>query len=52
MDPGSVGAAAAAVTRLDYFVPALGAGAEMLQGKREQVVDRLVDLMAAKGAFK
>jgi electron transfer flavoprotein beta subunit len=50
--PNSVGGSAAAVTRLGYFVPPAGAGAEMLQGTREHVVDRLVDLIAAKGALK
>ena len=40
VDPGAVGQAAAKVKRVDYFVPALGKGAEMLQGSREEIVER------------
>ena len=40
LDAGSVGEAAAKVKRLDYFVPALGKGAEMLHGSREENVER------------
>ena len=32
----TVGEAAAKVKRVDYFVPALGKGAEMLRGSREE----------------
>src|SRR3974390_1705175 len=35
VDAGTVGEAGAKVKRMDYFVPALGKGAEMLQGDRE-----------------
>jgi electron transfer flavoprotein beta subunit len=52
VDLGSVGAAAAKVTRVDYFVPALGKGAEMLEGDREAVIDRLIELMKANGGLK
>jgi electron transfer flavoprotein beta subunit len=52
VDPTSVGEAASRVTRTDYFVPALGKGAEMLQGKREEVVARLIELMRANGGIK
>jgi electron transfer flavoprotein beta subunit len=52
VDPGAVGAAAAKVKRVDYFVPALGKGAEMLQGTREENIDKLVELVAAKGGLK
>jgi electron transfer flavoprotein beta subunit len=52
VDGGSVGAAAAKVTRVDYFVPALGKGAEMLEGDREAVIDRLIELMKANGGLK
>ena len=45
VDKGAVGEAGAKVKRLDYFVPALGKGAEMLTGEREQVIDRLIELM-------
>ncbi len=49
---GSVGKAAAKVTRLDYFVPALGKGAEMLSGSREENVEKVLELVAAKGGLK
>jgi electron transfer flavoprotein beta subunit len=50
--PVAVGAAGAKVTRADYFVPPLGKGAEMLEGSREEIVDRLIGLMAAKGGLR
>lgn len=49
---GAVGAAAAKVRRVDYFVPALGKGAEMLQGSREEVIDKLIEVMKAKRGWK
>jgi electron transfer flavoprotein beta subunit len=52
IDPASVGEAAAKVRRLDYFVPALGKGAEMLQGSREENIDKLIELVAAKGGLQ
>lgn len=51
IDPQTVGKGAAQVERVDYFIPELGKGAEMLQGKREDVIDRLVELVAAKGGL-
>jgi len=52
IDPGLIGEAAAKVKRVDYFVPALGKGAEMLHGSREENVDRVLELVAAKGGLK
>jgi electron transfer flavoprotein beta subunit len=52
VDPSIVGGACAKVKRVDYFVPALGKGAEMLSGTREENIDRLVELVAAKGGLK
>ncbi len=52
IDPSAVGEAAAKVKRVDYFLPPLGKGAEMLEGSREEIIDRLVDLVAAKGGLK
>ena len=48
----SIGADGAAVKRLDYFVPALGEGAEILEGSTEEIVDKLIDLLKAKGGLK
>jgi electron transfer flavoprotein beta subunit len=52
IDPATVGAAAAKVKRVDYFMPALGKGAEMLHGSREENIDKLFELVAAKGGLK
>ncbi|RJP39779.1 MAG: electron transfer flavoprotein subunit beta/FixA family protein [Desulfobacteraceae bacterium] len=48
----SVGAAGAKVKRVDYFVPEMGAGAEMLEGSTEEIIDKLVELLKAKGGLK
>jgi electron transfer flavoprotein beta subunit len=52
IDPGTVGKLAAKVKRLDYFVPTLGKGAEMLDGGREDNVERVTELIAAKGGLR
>jgi electron transfer flavoprotein beta subunit len=52
VDQGAVGEAAAKVKRVDYFVPAAGKGAEMLQGSREENADKVLELVAAKGGLK
>ena len=48
---GTVGEAGAKVKRTDYFVPALGKGAEILQGSQEEIIDKLIELMKAKGGM-
>ncbi len=52
IDPATVGSSAAKVKRVDYFVPALGKGAEMLQGSREENIAKLIEVVAAKGGLK
>ncbi len=52
IDPATVGGAGAKVKRVDYFVPALGKGAEILQGSREENIDKVIELVAAKGGLK
>jgi electron transfer flavoprotein beta subunit len=52
VDAGAVGEAAAKVKRTDYFVPASGKGAEMLQGSREEIIEKLLELIKAKGGLK
>ncbi len=47
-----VGAAAARVKRVDYFTPELGAGAEMLEGSMEEKIDKLIEMLKAKGGLK
>jgi len=51
VDPATVGKAGAKVKRLDYFVPALGKGAEILEGERKQIIAKLIELMKAKGGL-
>ncbi|MBW1889128.1 MAG: electron transfer flavoprotein subunit beta/FixA family protein [Deltaproteobacteria bacterium] len=48
----SVGDAGAKVKRLDYFMPELGEGAEMLEGSTEEIVEKLIELLKAKGGLK
>lgn len=50
--PGTVGEAGAKVKRLDYFVPEMGKGAEMLQGSTEEIMDKLIEMLKAKGGIK
>ncbi len=51
LDTSAVGAAGARVNRTDYFVPALGKGAEILQGSREENIDKVMELMKARGGL-
>lgn len=51
IDPGAVGEAAAKVKRADYFVPTPNKAAEMLEGSRAEKIDRLIELVRAKGGL-
>ncbi len=48
----SIGEACAKVKRIDYFVPELGAGAEILEGSTDEIVNKLIELLKAKGGIK
>jgi electron transfer flavoprotein beta subunit len=48
----SVGEAGANVKVVDYFVPELGEGAEILEGSQEEIADKLIELLKAKGGIK
>jgi electron transfer flavoprotein beta subunit len=48
----AVGEAAAKVRRADYFVPAIAKSAEILRGSREENIDKVLELVAAKGGLK
>jgi electron transfer flavoprotein beta subunit len=50
--PESVGKAGAKIERLDYFSPELGEGAEMLEGSAEEKIEKLIELLKAKGGIK
>ena len=48
----AIGTPAAKVKREDYFVPELGEGAEMLEGSTEEIIEKMIELLKAKGGFK
>ena len=48
----TVGAAGAKVKRADYFTPDMGDGAEILEGSMEEKIDKLVEMLKAKGGLK
>jgi electron transfer flavoprotein beta subunit len=52
IDAATVGAAGAKVKRMDYFLPELGEGAEMLAGSTEEIIEKLMDMLKAKGGLK
>ena len=52
LDASAVGASAARVQRADYFLPEMGDGAEILEGSTEEIIDKLVELLKAKGGLK
>jgi len=47
----AVGEAAAKVRRVDYFAPPIGKGAQILEGKREEIVDEVIELVKEKGGL-
>lgn len=51
LDADSVGAAGAKTKRVDYFVPELGDGAEMLEGSTEEIIEKLIEKLKAKGGL-
>ncbi len=52
VDAATAGAAGARVKRVDYFVPEMGEGAEMLEGSTEEIIAKLIELLKAKGGLK
>ncbi|MDT8377798.1 MAG: electron transfer flavoprotein subunit beta/FixA family protein [Desulfotignum sp.] len=51
IDPATVGEAGAKTRRADYFVPDLGEGAEMLEGSTEEIIEKLIEKLKAKGGL-
>lgn len=52
IDANSVGENGAKVKRLDYFVPEMGEGAEMLEGSTEEIIGKIIELLKSKGGLK
>ncbi|UCF90362.1 MAG: electron transfer flavoprotein subunit beta/FixA family protein [Desulfobacterales bacterium] len=50
--PEAVGAVGAKAQRVDYFVPAPGEGAEILEGSTDEIAAKLIELLKAKGGLK
>ena len=48
----AVGAAGAKVKCLDYYVPELGEGAEMLEGSTDEIIEELIRRLKEKGGIK
>lgn len=46
------GESAAKVKRVDYFLPDMGEGAEMLEGSTEEIIDKLIEMLKAKGGLQ
>ena len=47
----SVGKAGAKTKRIDYFVPDMGEGAEMLEGSTDEIIAKLIEKLKAKGGL-
>ena len=52
VDASSVGEAGKKVKRVDYFIPEMGEGAEMLEGSTEEIIEKLIEYLKAKGGLK
>lgn len=50
--PQAVGKGAAQVKRIDYFAPAVGGGARMLDGSTDTIAEKVIELLIAKGGLK
>lgn len=51
LDRYSVGEVAARVRRLDYFIPKASREPAMLQGSREEIADKVIELLRTKGGL-
>ncbi len=51
VNPETVGPFAAKIKRVDYFLAGAGRGAEMLQGKPEEIADKVVELVRTNGGL-
>ncbi|MBT3806593.1 MAG: electron transfer flavoprotein subunit beta/FixA family protein [Desulfobacula sp.] len=51
IDTASVGEAGSKTKRVDYFVPDMGEGAEMLEGSTDEIIEKLIEKLKAKGGL-
>jgi electron transfer flavoprotein beta subunit len=51
IDVSTVGKDGAKTRRVDYFAPDLGDGAEMLEGATEEIIEKLIEKLKAKGGL-
>jgi len=51
LDAGSVGDVGAKTRRVDYFVPDMGDGAEMLEGSTDEIIGKLIEKLKANGGL-
>lgn len=51
VDAAVIGDANAKVKRVDYFVPDLGEGAEMLEGSTDEIIETLIEKLKSKGGL-
>jgi electron transfer flavoprotein beta subunit len=52
ISPDAIGEVGAKVKRVDYFVPEVGEGAEILEGSMDEIAEKLIELLKAKGGIK
>jgi len=52
ISPESVGKTGARARLVDYFVPELGEGADMLEGSTDEILDKLIEILRSKGGLK
>ncbi|MDD9303781.1 MAG: electron transfer flavoprotein subunit beta/FixA family protein [Desulfobacter sp.] len=51
VDASVIGEDGAKTRRVDYFVPDMGDGAEMLEGSTEEIIEKLIEKLKAKGGL-